>query len=101
MQVIRQITTQPELYTIRAAIARAVCMEMAWLRPDARLKDMSAKVALLRMHRNGIITRPPPWNTNSTTTRQGLTVHAEQDTRQYPPGVKVSDEDMKKSTPKA
>jgi DNA-binding phage protein len=33
---------------------------------------------------------------NSTTTRQGLKVHAEQDTRQYPTGVKVSDKDMKK-----
>lgn len=33
---------------------------------------------------------------NSTTTRQGLKVHAEEDTRQYPTGVKVSDEDMKK-----
>jgi len=33
---------------------------------------------------------------NSTTTRQGLKVHAEEDTGHYPTGVKLSDEDMKK-----
>lgn len=62
LQVIRQILSQPELYPTRAAIARAVCMELAWRRPDGRLKEMSAKVALLRMHREGIITLPPPAN---------------------------------------
>lgn len=62
LQVIRQIIAQPELYPTRASIARAVCMELAWFRPDGRLKDMSARVALLHMHRDGIITLPPPRN---------------------------------------
>lgn len=33
---------------------------------------------------------------NSTTTRQGLKVHAERDTRQYPTGIKISEDDMEK-----
>ena len=44
----------------RAAIARAVCTEFDWRRPDGRLKDMSGRVALLRMHRDGLIILPPP-----------------------------------------
>ena len=32
--------------------------------PDGRLKDMSCRVALLRMHRDGLIGLPPPRNTN-------------------------------------
>jgi hypothetical protein len=63
LQVIRQIISQTELYPTRASIARAVCLELAWFRLDGRLKDMSAKVALLRMHREGIITLPAPRNT--------------------------------------
>lgn len=33
---------------------------------------------------------------NSTTTRKGLKVHAELDSKEYPTGTKISDEDMKK-----
>jgi hypothetical protein len=44
----------------RQAIARAVCTEFGWRKPDGGLKDMSCRVALLRMHREGLITLPPP-----------------------------------------
>ena len=54
---IRELTaTEPH----RQAIARAVCVEFAWLKPDGGLKVMSCKVALLRMEREGLITLPPP-----------------------------------------
>jgi hypothetical protein len=41
-----------------------VCEELGWLRPDGRSKDMSCRVAMLRMHRDGLITLPPPRNRN-------------------------------------
>ena len=44
----------------RAQLSHAVCDDLGWLRPDGRHKDMSCRVAMLRMHREGIITLPPP-----------------------------------------
>ena len=48
----------------RRAIADAVCDALHWRRPDGRRKDMSARVALLRMHNDGLIVLPPPRNGN-------------------------------------
>lgn len=48
----------------RAQLSRLVCDELAWLRPDGSLKDMSCRVAMLRMHRDGLITLPPPRHGN-------------------------------------
>jgi len=48
----------------RRAIADAVCDALGWRRPDGRRKDMSARVALLRMHHDGLIVLPPPRNGN-------------------------------------
>ncbi len=31
-----------------------------WLKPDGKLKDMSCRVAMLRMHEDGVICLPPP-----------------------------------------
>lgn len=44
----------------RQAVARAVCTEFGWFKPDGGLKVMSCKVALLKMERDGLITLPPP-----------------------------------------
>jgi hypothetical protein len=44
----------------RAQISRAVCERLSWLRPDGRLKEMSCRVALLRMQADALITLPPP-----------------------------------------
>ena len=63
--------TAVELERIRALIAVEpapsryrlscqVCEEFAWRRPDGRLKDMSCRVALLRMATDGLIRLPPP-----------------------------------------
>lgn len=44
----------------RAQLSRLVCDELRWLRPDGHRKDMACRVAMLRMHRDGIITLPRP-----------------------------------------
>jgi hypothetical protein len=48
----------------RKAIADAVCEALGWRRQDGRLKDMSARVALLRMAGDGLVVLPPPRNGN-------------------------------------
>lgn len=48
----------------RKQLSLLVCEELGWVRPDGRLKDMSCRVAMLRMHRDGIISLPPPQNPN-------------------------------------
>jgi Domain of unknown function (DUF4338) len=49
----------------RRAIADAVCDALAWHRADGQRKDMTARVALNRMHADGLITLPPPLCGNS------------------------------------
>ena len=60
MDLIRSIIARPQENPTRAAIARAVCQSLTWVRPDGQPKLMSARVALLRMHRNGLFELPPP-----------------------------------------
>ena len=48
----------------RAQLSRLVCDEVGWLRPDGRRKDMSCRVAMLRMHRDDLIQLPPPQKGN-------------------------------------
>lgn len=57
------IATEPK--PNRAELSRLVCRALEWLRPDGRTKDMACRVAMLRMHRDGIITLPPPLKGNS------------------------------------
>lgn len=49
----------------RAELSRLVCDRIGWFRPDGRRKDMSCRVAMLRMHRDGLIQLPPPRKGNS------------------------------------
>ena len=49
----------------RAALSRLVCERLGWRRPDGRLKDMSCRVAMLRMQDDGLIQLPPPQNGNN------------------------------------
>ncbi|MGH8327616.1 MAG: Druantia anti-phage system protein DruA, partial [Steroidobacteraceae bacterium] len=46
----------------RARLSREVCERLDWRRSDGRLKDMSCRVAMLRMQTNGLLTLPPPRN---------------------------------------
>lgn len=49
----------------RAQLSRLVCKHLNWRRPDGRLKDMSCRVAMLRMQNDQLIELPPPRNGNN------------------------------------
>ena len=44
----------------RAELSRLTCRALAWHKVDGGLKDMSARVAMLRMQEDGLIKLPPP-----------------------------------------
>lgn len=44
----------------RMWLSKEVCRMFQWLKPDGKLKDMSCRVAMLRMHKDGLIRLPPP-----------------------------------------
>jgi hypothetical protein len=44
----------------RADLSRLACQALHWLKPDGGLKDMSCRVAMLRMQDDGLIQLPPP-----------------------------------------
>jgi hypothetical protein len=56
---IRQLVAEDPART-RAELSRLTCQRLAWYKADGGLKDMSARVAMLRMHRDGLIVLPPP-----------------------------------------
>ena len=56
----------------RSQLARQVCQEFAWLNAQGRLKEMSCKVALLRMERAGLLVLPPPRARNGNGKKQLL-----------------------------
>jgi len=62
------IDSQPPLN--RAALSRRVCKELAWITPDGRSKEMSCRVAMLRMERDGLIRLPPPERGNGNGRRR-------------------------------
>ena len=46
----------------RAQLSRLACQLLGWFKPDGGLKEMSCRVAMLRMHRQGLLQLPPPRN---------------------------------------
>lgn len=48
----------------RARLSRLVCERLGWLRPDGRLKEMSCRVAMLRMQDDALIELPAPLKRN-------------------------------------
>ena len=49
----------------RVQLSRLVCQRLNWLCPDGqRLKEMSCRVAMLRMQNDGVIRLPPPRTRN-------------------------------------
>ena len=48
----------------RAQLSRSVCEALNWVRPNGTLKDMSCRVAMLRMEKDGLVKLPPPQNGN-------------------------------------
>lgn len=60
---IRQLIASEQSYN-RAQLSRLVCEKLYWLRPGGGLKDMSCRVAMLRMHNDRLIDLPPPQRSN-------------------------------------
>jgi hypothetical protein len=60
IDLIRELLKTPQIN--RARLSRAVCEQLNWRRENGQLKDMSCRVALLRMQADGLITLPPPRN---------------------------------------
>jgi hypothetical protein len=48
----------------RAQLSRDVCDLLGWHKPDGQRKDMSCRVAMLRMDRDGLLRLPPPLKGN-------------------------------------
>jgi hypothetical protein len=63
MDLIRQLIAEVPQRN-RAQLSRVVCERLSWFKPDGALKQMSCRVAMLRMHRDGLITLPEPKNGN-------------------------------------
>jgi len=49
----------------RAQLSRRVCEILNWRRPDGRLKDMSCRVAMIRMQDDGLLQLPAPQKRNN------------------------------------
>jgi len=66
------ITSEPR--PNRVQLSRMVCDELGWLRLDGRRKDMTCRVAMLRMEKDGLIELPRPQTVNANgRTRPKLT----------------------------
>lgn len=57
-QIRSLIKENPQFY--RAKLSREVCQMLRWLKPDGKLKDMSCRVAMLRMQEDGLMELPEP-----------------------------------------
>jgi len=44
---------------LRTTLSRRLCELLGWTKPNGELKDMTCRVALLRMQSDGLITLPP------------------------------------------
>lgn len=53
-----QVKTRPEIN--RAKLSRLFCRHVDWFKPDGGLKDMSCRVAMLRLEEKGLIRLPEP-----------------------------------------
>ncbi len=60
LQRIRELSAHSDPPLSRTQLSQALCAELDWRKPDGELKQMSARVALLRMQRDGWLTLPPP-----------------------------------------
>jgi len=60
---IRLLAAEPG--TTRRAISLRVCAELGWRKPDGGLKEMSCRVALLRMQADGLLRLPSPRHRSS------------------------------------
>jgi len=54
----------------RVQLSRLVCDQLGWFMANGRRKEMSCRVAMLRMHRDGLIRLPPPQKGNGNRRRR-------------------------------
>ena len=67
LEKIREIIASDERLN-RVKISRRVCEVFGWYKRDGGLKEMSCRVVLLRMERDGLIRLPPPQKGNGNRT---------------------------------
>ena len=60
-QIVQLIAENTEYH--RADLSREVCRILQWYKADGGLKEMSCRVAMLRMHADGLIELPAPRRT--------------------------------------
>lgn len=58
----RRVETSPEVN--RVQLSRMFCRHVGWYKPDGGLKEMSCRVAMLRLERDGLIRLPAPKKKN-------------------------------------
>lgn len=63
LDLIRQLIAERPARN-RAQLSRLLCQRLGWYKSDGGLKEMSCRVAMLRMHRDGLIHLPPPRTRN-------------------------------------
>ncbi len=63
LEITREILRKHPAET-RVGISRLVCQKFEWYSPNGRLKEMSCRVALLKLHRADLIRLPPPRRSN-------------------------------------
>ena len=61
-QIVEWIESNPSRH--RLDLSRDICRMLSWYKADGGLKEMSCRVAMLRMHNDGLIRLPPPRKTN-------------------------------------
>ena len=75
METIRQIIASDDRPN-RVKISRLVCESFGWYKRDGGLKEMSCRVAMLRMERDGLIKLPPPQKGNGNRTARVTVTNA-------------------------
>ena len=64
MALLRMLIAGPPALN-RHALSKEFCRRIGWYKPDGGLKDMMARVTMLAMHKDGLISLPPPkWRQN-------------------------------------
>lgn len=67
MRIVKRLASTAGLN--RAKISREVCRQLNWLKADGGLKEMSCRVAMLRMEKDGWFVLPPPTGKNGNRTK--------------------------------
>jgi DNA-binding transcriptional regulator PaaX len=59
LALIRELIAEDPTRT-RADLSRLACQRLQWYKADGGMKEMSCRVAMLRMQADGLIKLPPP-----------------------------------------